>query len=160
MHWKLNTCRWQFMFYVHSVTLKLLSNIPCNTSIAPFWFLCKIGDFETALFVCLQNKVYSHFLVRRRFSKLHLIINSWQPALVCSNNVNFFVIFCELAWAPLQFKKLDFFKTLRKLTILHCPMVEICKRNNYNNYIYEKSKQIFWTLLTPPTYLKCGKSPK
>ena len=58
-------------------------NTLCNTSITAFRFLCKIGDFEIARLVCLQNKVCWHSLERLSFLKFHLEINRWQ--YVCNN---------------------------------------------------------------------------
>ena len=47
----------------HGQTVKLGCHIPfmhayiCNTVLPPFDFLCKIGDFEIARLISLQNKV-------------------------------------------------------------------------------------------------------
>ena len=55
----------------------------CYTAITTLWFSCKIGDFETAQLVCLQDNAWWHSLIRLSFSKLHLEINIWQFVAMC-----------------------------------------------------------------------------
>ena len=50
----------------------------------PFDFLCKIGDFELAVLVSLQNKVCLHSLRRHSFFKI-ASRNQWMAIQFCNN---------------------------------------------------------------------------